>query len=82
VIRELDSVVLTHDIDEHGLKCGDLGAVVHVYGNNLAYEVEFVTADGYTAALLTLEPSDVRPMSGQEILHVRPLTRPERVASV
>ncbi|MGD9894193.1 MAG: DUF4926 domain-containing protein [Dehalococcoidia bacterium] len=81
MIRELDSVVLTHDIDEHGLKRGDLGAVVHVYGDNIAYEVEFVTADGYTAALLTLKPADVRLMTGQEILNARPMAKPERVRS-
>ena len=82
MIGELDSVVLTHDIDECGLKRGDLGAVVHVYGDNLAYEVEFVTADGYTVALLTLTPSDIRPLSGQEILHARHVTKPEKAGVV
>ncbi|MGH2583618.1 MAG: DUF4926 domain-containing protein [Dehalococcoidia bacterium] len=82
MIRELDSVVLTHDIPEHGLKRGDMGAVVHVYGDNLAYEVEFVTADGYTAALLTLMPSDVRLMNGDEILHARRMAKPEQVGSI
>jgi len=81
MIRELDSVVLTHDIDEHGLKRGDLGAVVHVYGDNVAYEVEFVTADGYTAALLTLMPADVRLMSGSEILNARPPAKPQQVGT-
>jgi hypothetical protein len=31
VIRELDTVVLTLDIDEYSLKQGDIGAVVHCY---------------------------------------------------
>ena len=82
MIGELDSVVLTHDIDEYGLKRSDLGAVVHVYGDNLAYEVEFVTADGYTAALLTLTPADIRPMGGHEILHTRHLAKPEKTGTV
>jgi hypothetical protein len=82
VIHELDRVVLTHDVAEHGLRRGDMGTVVHAYGDELAYEVEFVTADGYTAALLTLVPSDVRPMSGDEILHARPMARSEQVGSV
>src|SRR5690349_2330591 len=30
--RELDSVVLTCDVPEAGLRAGDLGAVVQVYG--------------------------------------------------
>jgi hypothetical protein len=29
VIRELDTVVLTRDVAEHGRKRGDIGAVVH-----------------------------------------------------
>jgi Domain of unknown function (DUF4926) len=32
MISELDMVVLTSDLSEHGLQKGDVGAVVHVYG--------------------------------------------------
>jgi hypothetical protein len=71
MIHELDTVVLAHSIDEYGLSAGDVGAVVHVYKNNAAYEVEFVTGEGETIAVLTLKPSDVRPMRSREILHVR-----------
>jgi len=71
MIRELDTVVLKHDIQEHRLKKGDLGAVTHCYGNGEAFEVEFVTAEGKTVALLTLTLADIRPMSSKEILHVR-----------
>jgi hypothetical protein len=71
MIRELDTVVLKHDIQEHRLKKGDLGAVAHCYGNGEAFEVEFVTAEGKTVALLTLTLADIRPMSSKEILHVR-----------
>jgi hypothetical protein len=74
MIRELETVVLTHDIEEHGLKQGDIGAVVHCYSNGAAFEVEFVTADGKTVALLTLTLADIRPLSRREILHVRELT--------
>ncbi|MGH7964230.1 MAG: DUF4926 domain-containing protein [Candidatus Binatia bacterium] len=73
MIRELDSVVLTHDIKEHSLQQGDIGAVVHCYRDGAAFEVEFVTAEGRTVALLTLNPADIRPMSRREILHVREL---------
>ena len=75
MIRELDSVVLTQDIDEHGLEMGDVGAVVHCYGKGEGFEVEFITAKGTTIALLTLTPADVRPMAGGEILHVREYIR-------
>lgn len=74
MIRELDTVVLTHDIEEHDLKQGDVGAVVHCYSDGAAFEVEFVTAEGKTIALLTLTPGDIRPLSGREILHARELT--------
>lgn len=69
--RELDTVVLRADIPTSGLKAGDLGAVVQVYGRD-AVEVEFVTAAGRTQALLTLPFDDVRPVSDNDLLAVRP----------
>jgi len=71
MIRELDTVVLTHDIQESGLKQGDVGAVVHSYEDGAAFEVEFVTAQGKTVALLMLTTIDIRLMNDREILHVR-----------
>lgn len=41
MIKELDTIVLTHDIEEHGLEKGDIGVAVHCYGDGSAYEVEF-----------------------------------------
>jgi len=58
-------------LDEHGLKVGDLGAVVHRYDEGKAFEVEFVTAEGQTIAVLTLTAHDLRPMQGRDLLHVR-----------
>jgi Domain of unknown function (DUF4926) len=31
MISELDMVVLTRDLSEHGLQKGDVGIIVHVY---------------------------------------------------
>ncbi len=73
MISELDTVALTHDIPEHNLKKGDMGAVVHCYKNNSAFEVEFVTADGNTIALLMLNRSDIRNINGKEVMHAREL---------
>jgi hypothetical protein len=73
MIRELDTVALSRDIDEYGLKQGDIGAVVHCYQNGVAFEVEFVTGEGETIAVLTLTPDDIRAIQGKEILHVREL---------
>jgi len=71
--RELETVVLTRDVPEHGLVKGDVGAVVHCYADGEACEVEFVAAEGKTVAVLTLSVSDVRPMGSGEILHVKEL---------
>ncbi len=68
--KELDTIVLTHDIDEHKLRQGDVGAVVHCYQPD-GFEVEFVTGEGKTAAVLTLTGDDIRPMGKGEILHAR-----------
>jgi hypothetical protein len=74
MICELDTVALTHDIPGYDLKQGDIGAVVHCYKNNKAFEVEFVAADGNTVALLMLNHTDIRNISGKEVMHVRELT--------
>ena len=50
--KELETVVLDRDLPEHGLRRGDLGAVVQVYDPD-GIEVEFVTASGRTQALVT-----------------------------
>jgi hypothetical protein len=69
--RELDTVVLVRDLPDSGLRIGDLGAVVQVYSPE-ALEVEFVTASGRTAALLSVAASDVRPVRDDDLLAVRP----------
>ena len=73
MIKELDTVVLSRDIPEHGLKQGDIGAVVHIYSEGDAFEVEFITGQGYTLAVVTIESRDIRLMQDKEILHVRKL---------
>ena len=73
MIHELDTIVLTHDITKHGLTKSDVGTVVHCYADGLAFEIEFVTAEGRTVAVLTLTNDDIRSMRRQEILHVREL---------
>ena len=77
MIRELDRVVLTAAVPADGrLEAGDVGTVVHVYADGEAFEVEFMTLDGQTAAVATVQASAVRPVTGQEITHSRPLTVP------
>jgi hypothetical protein len=73
MIEELDTVVLKRDLSEHGLEEGDVGTVVHRYRTGEALEIEFVTGEGETVAVLTLDVEDVRPMRSKEVLHARDL---------
>jgi hypothetical protein len=66
----LDTVVLNRDLPQHGLRAGDLGAVVETYGND-GVEVEFALASGDTKALVTLKTADLRPVAQGDILTVR-----------
>ena len=57
IIKEHDRVVLKVDLPAEGLKAGDVGTVVHLYRDGLAYEVEFTTLSGDTAAVVTVQKS-------------------------
>ncbi|MBM4050531.1 MAG: DUF4926 domain-containing protein [Planctomycetes bacterium] len=71
MIKELDTVVLAQDIPERGLASGDIGTVVLVHRGGKGYEVEFLTLDGDTVAVVSLSGSQVRPIGRREIAHVR-----------
>jgi len=73
MIREHDRVVLTAPVSNQRLESGDVGTVVHVYADGQAFEVEFMTLDGQTAAIATVEASAIRPVTGREISHSREL---------
>ena len=72
--RVLDTIVLERDLPAHGLRRGDLGAVVEVDEPD-GLEVEFVTASGRTAALVTLNAHDVRPVADDDLVSVRTCRR-------
>ena len=55
MIREHDRVVLTAPVPNERLEIGDVGTVVHVYADGKAFEIEFMTLDGQTAAVATVE---------------------------
>ncbi len=74
MFKTLDTVVLSRDFPEFGLRAGDLGAVVDVYIPD-GLEVEFVTASGRTEALITLKTSDVRAVRDTDLISVRPFSR-------
>lgn len=73
MIREHDRVVLVTDASSEGLVAGDVGAVVHIYRDGRAYEVEFTTLEGKTAAVITVEAAQVRPVGRREMTHAREL---------
>ena len=60
-IREHDRVVLTAPGPNGRVEIGDVGTVVHVCADGKAFEIEFMTLDGQTAAVATVEASSVRP---------------------
>jgi hypothetical protein len=66
----LDVVVLEADVPAHGLRRGDLGAVVHVHEPD-GLEVEFVTASGRTQALVTIGETAVRAVADNDLMTVR-----------
>ena len=71
MIKEHERVVLTVAVPDEGLEPGDVGTVVHVYRDGQAYELEFVALDGHTTAVVTVEATQVRPVSRREITHAR-----------
>lgn len=73
MIKELELVALTRDIDHKHLKAGDVGTVVGVYSNPPGYEVEFVTFTGDTVAVVTLAAESVRQLGSREMAHARSL---------
>ena len=70
MFKLLDTVVLTRDVPDAGLRSGDLGAIVEVYESN-AFEVEFVVASGRTQALVTLSADDLRHVDDRDLISVR-----------
>ena len=71
MIQELDRVVLTTDLPEYELKEGDIGTVVLVHRDGEGYEVEFITLDGETVAVVSLFATQLRPIGRREIAQAR-----------
>lgn len=69
-INLLDPVILTADLPEHGLRRGDMGAVVEIYDGD-SFEVEFVNAAGENQALVTLSSDQLRGLAPNDIPAVR-----------
>ena len=58
-IKLFDGVALLEDLPEENLWRGQIGAVVEVYNDGEAFEVEFVDTSGRTYGLLALRAEQV-----------------------
>ena len=68
---EHSQVVLNRRVPQLGLEPGDVGVVVHVHGNGEAYEVEFMSLDGRTIGVETIEGAGLRGAASSGIPHER-----------
>lgn len=73
MLKEHDRVVLKSAVPSERFVAGDVGTIVHVYPDSLAYEVEFTTFLGNTVAVVTVDAAQVRPPHKREIPHAREL---------
>ena len=73
MIGELTNVILKCDLPEKRLTAGDVGTVVLVHQGGKGFEVEFVTLNGETLAVVTVLKSQVRAIKRREIAHAREL---------
>jgi cyclic pyranopterin phosphate synthase len=64
--NDLEQVAITFDLLQFGLREGDIGTVVDVFGDD-AVMVEFLDRDGSVIALLSMSPIDLRRPSRQEL---------------
>ena len=66
-IKLFDSVALLEDLPDENLWRGQVGAVVEVYNDGEAFEVEFVDTDGQTYGLLALRPKQIMVLRHESI---------------
>lgn len=71
-------IILTQDIQDHGLVAGDMGTIVHHHPatNEQAegYEVECFAGNGETIAVVSVPAAGLRLATSQDVMHVRQLT--------
>lgn len=58
--KDHDKVAVNGDISKYGLKDGEVGTIVYVYENAVAYEVEF------PLDVHTMRPDEIRELPKQE----------------
>lgn len=68
MLNEHTQVVLKRSLPNLGLEPGDVGVVVHVHGQGEAYEVEFLSTDGNTIGVETVDACDLNQPSARLLL--------------
>lgn len=71
MIEDHDQVILTRNLPGHDLVAGDIATVIAVHEGGKGYTLEFMTVQGDTVAIVTVQSSDVRPARDRELPHVR-----------
>lgn len=66
MIKEFDTVALNEDLPGTGLYAGTEGAVVMVYNDGEAYEVEFFSFEGETIAVETVDAYKLHQINHNE----------------
>ena len=68
-------VALTGDLEEHGLREGDVATLIgrapHPGGGEEGYVLEVCNAVGASVAAIVVKASDVEPLRDDELLSVR-----------
>ena len=66
---------LQADIPEHKLRSGDVATIVEFHAGRPdqepGYSLEVFNAVGETIAVVTVRESQIKPLNGKEVLHVR-----------
>ena len=71
MLKVHSQVALKKALPNLALEPGDVGVVVHIHAQGAAYEVEFLTLDGHTIGLETVEAVDLRPVKGNAVVQER-----------
>jgi len=70
-------IALKEDLPVHKLRAGDVATIAETHpgrpGQEAGYSLEVFSAVGETIAVVTVRESQVEPLNGNEVLHVRQL---------
>jgi len=71
-----DQVALTRNLDEHGLRRGDVATLVdripHPHRRELGAVLEVFNALGESIKTIVVDESDIEPLQADEVFSVRP----------